>query len=486
MLTEKARARLERTRRSDSTEPTYAEYRDDPVGFFRDVFGIELWDKQADLAQSVADHPRTVGRSGHKVGKSVDASGLSLWWVNTREQGQVILTSSGERQVKNILWKELRRLWRLAKRRGHDLGPEPAIDPATGMRFADGVRAIYGFTTASAEKMAGFSGHELLFVVDEASGFPDDIYEAVEGNTAGGGRIVAFGNPTQTTGWFYEAFRMHADLWARHHISSEETPNVVSGEDIVPGLATREWVEMMRRKYGPDYNKNPVYQVRVLGEFPDQSADSVIAMSDVDAARGRWGQPKPGPLRVGVDVARYGDDETVITAVRGHHKYPSVLVTGADGPTVANRVIAHIKTLEPGAKQVPVNVDGIGVGASVVDALKGTPEVSVREVNVGEKATDEDYYNLRSQLWFGIGQWLSEGGTLDPDPDLERELLAARYSFDPRGRMKVEPKADIRKRLGRSPDRADALALAVYQTAAPSMRVQYHKPLQSREARKHF
>ncbi len=450
-----------------------AKYRDDPRGYARDIFGVELWERQGQVADSVAKHPRTGTRSGHKVGKSTLAAILAWWWVDTREHGQTIMTSSGFKQVKHILWKELRRLWSLAQKRGHDIGPEPPLDPETGVIFADGVRAIYGFTTAAAEKMAGFSGHELFFIVDEGSGFPDPIFEAVESNLAGGGKILALGNPTQTSGWFFELFRKLRHLWATHHISGEESPNVVQDREVVAGLMTRDHVRMMQAKYGPDHERHPVYMVRVMGIPPEQGTDAVIGLGAISAAQARRETATPdGPLEVGVDVARFGDDETIITGVRGHYQLPSVAVFKADGPTVAAAVASYIRAHEPHPTQrVPVKVDGIGVGSSVVDHLRGAEYrdlVIVHDVNVGTAATDPDYTNLRSQLWFAIGQWLAEGGALVEDAELEQELLAPTFKTDKLGRMQVESKDDIKRKIKRSPDRADALALAVYHIAASS------------------
>lgn len=460
----------------------YAEYRDDPVGFFRDVLKIDPWPRQAEILESVAREMHVLVRSGHKIGKSLAAAGLALWWVHTREHGQVILTSAGQKQVKGTLWKEYRRLWRDARRRGVDLGPEPAIDPATGAVWADG-RSVHGFTTASAEKMAGFSGHELLFIVDEASGFPDDIYEAVEGNLAGGGRVAAFGNPTQTTGWFFEGFRDESDLWHRIHVSSEEAAeynHVVKwtggeedkGEPLfrVPGIATQAWVDFMRRKYKA--RTNPTYMIRVRGEFPEHASDAVIGLAAIGAAKGRWVENprlKGIDRGIGIDVARFGDDDTVIQPVEDDYAHRAITISGADGPTVAASALRVIRELGWADSRVVVRIDGIGVGASVVDSLRllveqdGELHVVIVDIQVNEKADDADYPNLRSQLWFAAGEWLEEVGAIPPDDDdLDQELRAPRYGTDKRGRLQVESKDEIRKRIKRSPDRADALNLAVY------------------------
>lgn len=474
-----AREMLRELRRAKGYVPERFEaYRDDPVAFFREVLRVEPWDRQAQLIDAVGSHDRVLCRSGHKCGKSLSCVGLALWWVATRRQGRVILTAPTFRQVKDILWRELR-FWypRVQHTMGGDDLPK---DPATGLHLPGG-REITGVSTNQPENLAGISGAELLFIVDEASGFPDELYEVIKGNAAGGAKIVAISNPTRTVGWFYEGFKrgtydleaanVPASRWRLIHISSEETPNVLGGTDAIPGLATAGWVEEMREECSPDYESNAVYLVRVRGEFPTEATDSVIPLRVVHEAQKRWEDVPPeaaAPLVLGVDVARFGDDETVIQPVRGGYAWLPTTLSKADGPTVAEEVVRLALAMRSGERErVRINVDGIGVGSSVVDALRrheacAEGDVFVVDVNVGESADDEDHSNLRSQLWFGLRTWLIEGGAIPDDDSLESELLAPTYTFDARGRKKVMSKEDIRKVIGRSPDRADALCLAVY------------------------
>jgi hypothetical protein len=437
----------------------HADYAADPAGFFRDVLGFTAWAKQLEIAHAVATHRRVAVRSGHKVGKSTIAAAVALWWVCTRPRGRVIMTSSVARQVRSILWRELRNLCRNARR---PVGATPALDPNTGLRFEDG-REVLGFTTDDAESMAGFSGDQILFIVDEASGFPQEIYEAVQGNTAGGGAILAIGNPTRDSGFFFDAFRYGRGGWHLIHISSLESPNVVEGRMVIPGLAGLEWVEEMRAEYG---EASPIYAVRVKGDFAERSNDSVIGLALVEAARTAWDgtSSRIGPLEIGVDVARFGDDDSVIQPRRGNHAYRPTVVHGFDTVQVAGRVAEVAMSLSGSAAEGKpiIRVDVIGYGAGVVDVLRRDGRFHVVAVNVGESARDkEKFTSLRDEVWWAARKWLEGGGTLPPEPRLEADLLAPRYSYDARGRVKVEGKPEIKKRLGRSPDRADALCLAV-------------------------
>lgn len=368
------------------------------------------------------------------------------------------MTSASGRQVKTILWRELRALYRVAKKQ---IGGVLNKDPNTGLIWDDG-REILGFSTDEPEKMAGVSGAHVLFIVDEASGVDEGIFDAIEGNRAGGARLVMFSNPTRTSGTFFDAFHSKRQFWHGIKVSSEEAAKVTPA---IPGLATQAWVDEKRKDWGPE---SPIYKVRAEGEFPTQGERAVIALAAVDASRLRYDEREDaatGTLEYGLDVARFGDDETVLMGRRGRHAYPAVVIPGNDGPITAGLVLEAVAKQRVGEEPVKIKVDVIGVGASVYDALKLTapPGVKIIAINVAEKATnDEKYRLLRDQLWFAARDWLDEGGEIPDDGKLEAELLAPEYSFDARGRYVVEPKDQTKKKLGRSPDRADALALSVY------------------------
>lgn len=397
-------------------------------------------------------------RSGHKIGKSTSAAILLLWFLCTKERALVVLLSSSGHQVKNILWKEVRRLYHASKL---PLGGEIFLDPATGLRFADG-RKAYGLSTDKAEKAAGVSGPNNLYILDEASGIAEPIFEAMEGNRAGGeSRMVMFSNPTQVSGTFYESFTTKRDYWHGIHVRSDETPNCTGEGPAIPGLANPDWVAEKKKEWGVD---SALYHVRVLGNFPLQASNAIIGLGLVEEAMKRWeSTPAAGRLEIGVDVARFGDDETVIVVRRGNKVYPPKALRSMDGVEVAGKVLEIARALRRPEERVKIKIDGIGVGASPVDILSRAKDVDLVDVNVSKKSDDEeDNSNLRTQLWFGLADWLRAGGTLPPDKLLEAELVAATYTFDTQGRRRAEPKDKIKERIQRSPDRADALALAVY------------------------
>lgn len=458
-------------------------WRDDPALFAKEVLGVvRLWDGQLEILRRVAavvaagegralagfdlgNRRKVAVRSGQKCGKSRTIAILALWYAVTRTGARVVLTAPSGRQVKAITWREVRDLYRRAK---WPLGGDIAHAPETGLRFADG-SSIEGFSTDEPEKAAGISGARLLLLVDEASGVADAIFEALEGNSAGGAVLVLFSNPTKTSGTFFDAFHGKAAFWERVHLSSEDAAAV---DPPIPGLATRAYILEKQRDWGAD---SPIYAVRILGNFPSQASNAVIPLALVEAAvaRGRAfaesGRIPKAPLALGVDVARYGGDDTAIVWRRGLYAARPIVFAGADEKVVAARVrgVAHEKRL---AGETPtVNVDVVGVGAAVVALLEMGDELEVNAVHAQDRATAEGFAGLRSQLWWGLREWLKEGGAIADDPKLVAELVAPTYSFDAQGRIVVESKDSFRKRLGgRSPDRADALALAVFDAGSLS------------------
>jgi hypothetical protein len=440
-------------------DPELAKYRDDPVAFGRDVLGVEAWLRQAEVLRAVAQHMRVAVRAGQKVGKSTTAAILALWFVCTRAGARVIFSSATGRQVRAINWREIERLHRHAH---HPLGGRLFETPDRGLQFDDG-REVVGFATDEPEKFSGYSGGEMLFILDEASGIAEPIFEAVRGNLVGGGRLVLFSNPTRTAGTFFDAFNRKSEHWRTLHISSLESPNVLEGKRIIPGLATKDAILELLAEWG---ESSPLYQVRVAGNFPSEAENAVIGLALVEAARARWhalaDQVPNEPLEVGVDVARYGSDESVIFARRGAFAYEPYVYRQLDTIELAGRVLEVVQKLKRFDERPIVRVDVVGLGAGVADQLKRCEGIELVEVNVGESATIDTYARKRDEVVFALRDWLRAGGAIPPDPRLENELVAPTYAIDVRGKTKVSSKDELKAVLRRSPDRMDALALATY------------------------
>jgi hypothetical protein len=442
-------------------------WRGDPALFAREALNFEPWAKQRDIMRAVFTHPRVAVKSGHKIGKSRLAAGCALGFVSLYPGARVIMTSASARQIRSILWREIGMLLRGARL---PLGTELARDPGTGIQFPDG-REIVGFSTNEPERMAGISGANVLFIIDEASGVPEPIFEAIEGNRAGGARVLLLSNPTKLSGEFHAAFHGKRQFYKLFTVSSRMTPNATGVGKPRPGLATKEWCDEKAIEWGVE---SSLYQVRVDGEFPRQGASAVIPLAWVEEALERMlgyleepFEPSMG-LDVGVDPGRFGDDPSAVAAVRGELAYPIRQVRNLDGPELAGFVLDIVREMRQPGEKVRIKVDDIGIGASCYDALNPKHNdttkalgLEVHAVSSSEKATSDGYSNLRAQLWFGIREWIRDG-LLHSDSQLEAELVATEYGFDARGRRTVTKKDDLKTALGRSPNSADALALAVY------------------------
>ena len=442
------------------------------------MFGLTVWPRQAEFLRAALNHARVTVTSGHKTGKTISLAVLAWWFTSDpvgRPGARVPMTSSSASQLKRAVWREITALWRRARARGYDL-PEPALDPATGVRWDDG-REVYGFSTRDAEKAAGVSGPWMLYLCDEASGILNTVFEALEGNRAGGAgigvRMVLASNPTQQSGVFFDSHHSKRALWYPMQISSEDASKV---DPPIPGLATADWVAEKRKDWGTD---SPIYAVRVLGKFPGSAADAVVGVSMILAAVERWADAETvdtDPLVIGLDVARYGDDDTVAAPRRGKKAFTFRRFPHGDGPSTAAAFLSWLAgaSLRRGREIVQVNVDANGIGAAVYDCLAGEgfthdgveyePRAMVRAVavNTGTAARDPEHFgNLRAELHFAGRDWIADGGALPDDAQLQTEALAPKYRMDPRGRLLVSLKDDLRAVLGRSPDAWDAFLLSL-------------------------
>jgi phage terminase large subunit len=458
-----------------------ARWHDDPVLFAKEVLRVDVWSGQAELLGAIVAHPAVACRSGHKLGKSTALAIIALWWVCTRPRARVVMTAASHRQVEKVLYKEIRRLHARAARRscsecggsvpcethpdkvrrGLPIGGDLHESAEAGLQFSDG-REIVGFSTKEPERMAGFSGANLLFLVDEASGVPDEIFEAMEGNRAGGARIAMTSNPTQTSGVFYDAFTSDRSEWFQVHLSSERVAREIE-EGKFPagmGLATPEWVAEKKRTWGVEDAR---YQVRVLGDFPRAGDDSMIGLALVEKAKLRWRTTPPpfGRTTIGVDVAWKGTDSTVLVWCRGDWSSEPEVLKGFDPVEVAEKVMNLARKVRLANERPIVRIDSSNMGAGVFAILKREEEVEAIGMLAAESSTVEGFSRLRDETWGSLEAWLKTGA-IAPDAKLIADVLAPKRQHDVRGHIKVESKFDLRKRIGRSTDRADALALAVY------------------------
>ncbi len=407
------------------------------------------WERQRAVLLAVARNDRTTVRSGHGVGKTSVAAAVVLWFLLVHDPAIVLTTAPTARQVEQVLWGEIRRLiGRCPTLRG--LGTLNRMEyRLTESRFA------LGLSTNEANRFQGFHSPNILVVIDEAGGVASDIYEAVLGVlTSANARLLLIGNPITPSGFFYDSHRPESGF-ERIHISSEHSPNVAAGREVVPGLVTADWVASAKRDWG---EKSPIYQARVLGEFPESASNALITLADLEAARLLEAKPK-GPKSLGCDVARYGDDDTVYIVRRGPALVAVEAVHGYDLMQVTGKLIDLAR--RHGVADSEIFVDDSGVGGGVTDRLAELGH-GINPVNAGSSASDTDLYaNCRAEMWCRMAMAVERGElSLRGAPErLLADLAAPTYLFTSRGQRQIERKVQIKARLGRSPDYGDALAL---------------------------
>lgn len=437
----------------------------DPAGWVRTRLHEHLWSKQIDILESVRDHRRTAVHSCHGAGKSHIAARVAAWWIECHPPGTafVVSTAPSWPQVRAILWRyigQVHRKGRLVGRVnqtewfvGEELvgyGRKPPDDDEDGFQ---GIHAPY-----------------VLVLVDEASGIAAALWAAILALlTTADCRVLAIGNPDYE-GSAFSKMCTAGSGWNVIHIDGLATPNF-TGEPVPPGapLLDQTWVDDLVKDYGAD---SPTYTAKVRGLFPADRTDGIIPWSWAHACQGPESLERAGPLRVpvelGVDVGG-GQDLTVIRERRGQVAGRRWPVNSDDSEVVVDAVVAVVD--ETGATRVKLDAGGIGHGVvgSLRRRLAGRPDpVEVVGVNFAARAKDHRrYVNVRAELWWE-GRQRSQQGAPAPwdlsgvDDRTMADLTEPRWFEAKDGRIQVEEKGEVRKRLGRSPDDGDALLLAFY------------------------
>lgn len=442
----------------------------DPVGFAREALPlVTLWDAQVEILESIRDHRNTTVRSGHKCGKTTALAIAALWFYASFERARVLMTAVKASQVDEAMWKEVRRLYRGAR---FDLGGRMNETARSGLR-ADDERQIWGLTARDGEGLAGISGPNVLILADEASGIPDRFFEVLGSSLAGSGGVVRkcyISNPTRTTGEFYRSHTTNKHLFNAIHVSSESTPNA-RGTGVIPGLAGPEWIAEKRVEYGED---SPQFKVRVQGEFVHDRDGKIISLDLIAMAEDAWDEaPEDGDLQLGIDPAGDGviGDETAIAVRRGSKILTVLAWRGLTEDGIVTNAIALLdqyrKRNVRGVPRIAVDCEG-GIGTRVFSKLRvaidGSPfTTELVSVRSGKKLWGSpEYDKVRDGLWGETQKWLLAGGAIPKETKLAQELNAPIFTADANQRYVATDKKTLRKELGRSTDRADAVCLAIW------------------------
>lgn len=445
-------------------EEHIAAFADNPLGFVLFAFdwgngdltgqtGPDAW--QEDILRLIGDKCLTIPEalrvavaSGHGIGKSALVAWIIIWFASTRPHCNGVVTANTRNQLIGKTWRELA-LWHKRSINAHWFdwtATKFAYKQAPETWFV----AAVPWSEHNSEAFAGLHAEHVLMLFDEASAVADTIWDVAEGAlTTTGAMWLAFGNPTRNTGRFRETFGRFRHRWHTRQVDSRNAKMANQAQ-------IAQWVE----DYGED---SDFVRIRVRGEFPRAGSTQFISLEDVEAATKRKPSDTKSPRIMGVDVARFGDDQSVILLRAGNNIEVVRKYRGLRVDQFANMVAGAINELKPDA----VFIDGVGLGAGVVDILTGN-KFKVDDINGGTAPLDpKSYANLRAEMWGKMRDWLMKGGVLPDEKtdadnairELKDDLIAVEYGYNNQGAIQLEKKEDMKARGLASPDVGDALAL---------------------------
>lgn len=436
-------------------------YWDNPVWFAEDMMNFHADKWQSDVLMALAESPKVSVRSGQGVGKTGLESIVVTWYLCTRPFPKVIATAPTRQQLYDVLWAEISKWLSSSK-------IDSLLEWTKTKIYMKGHSERWWATAKTAtrpENMQGFHEDYMLFVVDEASGVADPIMEAILGTLTGyENKLLMCGNPTRTSGTFYDSHNRDRDLYKTFKVSSLDSPRT-----------SKDNIEMLRRKY---HEGSDPWRVRVLGEFPKGESDSLISLEAAEMATIREVNiSNDYILNLGADIARYGDDETIIAPRIGGKVFDLLTYSKQSTMETSGRILRAVdefKSMYPQINRVKIKTDDDGLGAGVTDRLK---EVVAQErlnyeiipIQNGSSAIEKDkYYNKASEMWDVMREELDTNLScylqgkestiqLPKDDKLIKQLSNRKYSVDSKGKIQIESKKEMKKRMGESPDRADAV-----------------------------
>lgn len=455
---------------SDFLDQSIPIWQKDPVIYCKEVLRLTPDPWQAEAMRDLANNPKVSIKSGQGVGKTGLEAAVFLWFITCFPYPRIVATAPTKQQLHDVLWSEISKwmsksellsmLLKWTKTYVYMIGHEK--------RWFGVAR-----TATKPENMQGFHEDNMLFIVDEASGVADPIMEAILGTLSGANnKLLLCGNPTRTSGTFYDSHTRDRALYKCHTVSSVDSKRT-----------NKENIDSLVRKYGWDSN---VVRVRVRGEFPNQEDDVFIPLSIIEQCSSRLLELNDTDgmqtVILGVDVARFGDDETVI--YRNYHgrckivrkrRGQNLMATVGDIVQEYRKIYKEYPEYEG---KVYVNIDDTGLGGGVTDRLKEVKKeeklykLYVIPINAAEKietdsAAGKDaarrYNNLTTDMWANMKDLFDNKQiVMEDDDQTVAQLSSRKYTMASNGKLEIEPKKEMKKRGLDSPDRADALALALY------------------------
>ena len=445
-------------------------YADHPVEFVEDIIGATPDEEQAKILRSVAQNQMTSVRSGHGVGKSTVEAWVVIWFMVTRPFPKIPCTAPTQHQLFDILWAEVSKWLR------HNKALADEIVWTKEKVYMKGYPEEWFAVARTASKpdaLQGFHADDVLYIIDEASGVDDSIFEPVLGAlSTPGAKLLMCGNPTQLSGFFYESHNKNRASYAAFHIDGRKSSRV-----------SQDFVQTIIRMYGED---SDVFRVRVAGDFPLQEDDIFIPLPLVENSIMTEYSPrkKPDSIHIGCDVARFGDDRTVIgykideKAEFYKKRQGQDTMKTADDIVLLGEILVQRYRLTPDKDDpIPVKVDDGGVGGGVVDRLRqmkrNAPEklwwLEIYPVIFGQRIKHKHYHDSTTYMMSVVKKLLQpydEDGHRKPvelilpdDDDLVAQLSGRKYGLTETSKIKVESKDAMKKRGRPSPDEADCVLL---------------------------
>ena len=445
-------------------------WQDDPVVYFREVLQFEPDSWQAEAARDLAHNPKVSIKSGQGVGKTGLEAACFLWFLTCFPFPRVVATAPTKQQLHDVLWSEISK-W---------MSSAPLLQQLlkwtkTYVYMIGNEKRWFGVarTATRPENMQGFHEDNMLFIADEASGIADPIMEAVLGTLSGqNNKLLMCGNPTRTSGTFYDSHTRDRDLYCCHTVSSMDSLRT-----------NKENIDSLIRKYGWESN---VVRVRIRGLFPNQEDDVFIPLSSVEQCTSKvYELPEEAGMSfviIGVDVARFGDDETIIyrnykgnCRLMRHRRGQNLMATVGD---IVQQYRLIRKEHPDYYGKIYINIDDTGLGGGVTDRLREVKaeqhlgKMLIIPINAAERIETDTaegkesaarYSNLTTDMWATVKDLLNEKAiVIDADNETVAQLSTRKYHMTSSGKLEIESKEAMKKRGLHSPDRADALTLACY------------------------
>ena len=467
-------------------------YRDDPAFYIESKLGLRLWSGMRYVIETVWNNKRTTVRACHGISKTKVASALAVTYLNLYDDAIVVTTAPTNRQVEKLLWKEIREIY---MRKGSDL---------RGVCLQVEIKCkpdsyLIGFATDNATKIEGWHSAHILFILDEAKGIGQWVYDALEGSMSGRAKMLEI---STTDGADQQCpFRQHHNNkrreWKCINFSAWDSPF------INPAKVKKEYMKHLNKKlfkYGKkeDQAEWPVklkdkiqivddteinskenswkedrpelWACKIIGDFWEQGTDNIIPLSWIMSAVNAE-VDNNGPWEFGQDVARFGDDRSVLTEKKGKTIYPQQVWGKKDTMEtvgiIANAMLRRYIYVESTVALAVIKVDADGIGSGVFDRLAELGYAVYGLMSAKRAINDVRFYNYRSEMWFHaravFKRQYDEGNVLSiPDDDeLIEELSGMKYKIHSDGREIAEPKEDYKKRSGKSPDKGDSFIYCI-------------------------